>query len=222
MNARACQRVGCVILAAGAGSRLGQAKPLLDLHGKPLVVRAAEAALASPAWPVVVVVGAHAPAVRSTLARLPVLVADNPAWAEGMASSLRTGLATLRCFSRDIDGAVFALCDQPHFRAEVINRLVARQHASGTGIVAARYGGRLGAPALFASTHFSALASLEGDHGARDLIAAAHARGEAEEEEFPELALDIDTPADHARALAARGLMGASTPSRSGDHSENS
>jgi len=222
MSAPACQRVGCVILAAGAGSRLGQAKPLLALAGRPLVVRAAEAALASTAWPVVVVVGAHAASVRPALAGLPVLVAENPAWAEGMASSLRTGLATLRCFSREIDGAVFALCDQPHFSADVVQRLIARQRATGTGIVAARYGGRLGAPALFTAPFFHALESLEGDHGARDLIAAAHARGEAAAEDFPELALDIDTPADHARALAALGLTEASTPSRSADHSANS
>lgn len=209
MNAAPCQRVGCVILAAGAGSRLGQPKPLLDLGGRPLVVRAAEAALASTAWPVVVVAGAHVAGVRAALATLPVLVAENPAWAEGMASSLRAGLATLRCFSREIDGAVFALCDQPHFNADVIARLVARQHASGAGIVAARYNGRLGAPALFTSRHFAALESLSGDHGARELITAAHSQGEAAAEDFPELALDIDTPADHARARAALGLKGA-------------
>ncbi len=209
MTSSPCQRVGCVILAAGAGSRLGQPKPLLALGDRPLVVRAAEAALASPAWPVVVVAGAHTAAIRSALAALPVLVADNPAWAEGMASSLRAGLATLRCFSREIDAAVFALCDQPHFRAEVITRLIARQHASGVGIVAARYSGKLGAPALFTSAHFGTLESLQGDHGARDLIAAAYARGDAAAEDFPELALDIDTPADQVRAQAALGLTGA-------------
>ncbi len=206
MKTPPCQHVGCVILAAGAGSRLGQPKPLLVLGGRPLVVRAAEAALASAAWPIVVVVGAHASNVRSALASLPVLVAENSAWAEGMASSLRTGLATLRCFSRKIDGAVFALCDQPHFGAAVIARLVARQHASGAALVAARYQERLGAPALFTSAYFSALESLNGDHGARELIQAARARGEAEAEDFPELALDIDTPADHQRARAALGL----------------
>jgi molybdenum cofactor cytidylyltransferase len=104
---------------------------------------------------------------------------------------------------------VFALCDQPHFSAEVVTRLIARQHASGAGIVAARYHGRLGAPALFTSPHFAALESLNGDHGARELIAAARDRGEAEAEDFPELALDIDTPADHDRARAALGLTGA-------------
>jgi molybdenum cofactor cytidylyltransferase len=209
MSVAPCQRVGCVILAAGAGSRLGQPKPLLVLGGRPLVVRAAEAALASTTWPIVVVAGAHATGVRTALAALPVLVAENAAWPEGMASSLRAGLATLRCFSREIDGAVFALCDQPHFSAEVITRLITRQHASGAGIVAARYHGRLGAPALFTSPHFAALESLNGDHGARELIAAARDRGEAEAEDFPELSLDIDTPADHDRARAALGLTGA-------------
>ena len=82
---------GRVILAAGASTRMGSPKQLLALDGKPLLVRAVEAALASSAWPVVVVLGAQAEKIRPILARLPVLVAENPAWAEGMAASIRTG-----------------------------------------------------------------------------------------------------------------------------------
>src|ERR1700679_1330829 len=94
------QRLGAVILAAGASRRMGRPKALLEIGGRALVVRAAEAALAAPVWPVVVVLGAEASKIRPVLARLPVLIVENPAWAEGMASSLRTGLATLRQFSR--------------------------------------------------------------------------------------------------------------------------
>ena len=78
-------RFGCVILAAGASSRMGRLKQLLPLEGKPLLIRAAEAALESAAWPVVIVLGAQAENPGPGLARLPVLVVDNPAWPEGMA-----------------------------------------------------------------------------------------------------------------------------------------
>ncbi len=189
-------RFGAVILAAGASTRMGAPKQLLELDGRPLVVRAAEAALASPAWPVVVVLGAHAESIRPALARLPVLIADNPAWAEGMAASIRAGIATLRQFSRGLDAAVIALCDQPAFSAATIATLVAAQRATGRSIVAARYGGRHGAPALFLREHFPALGALTGEEGARALLNDDPARVAAVD--LPELALDLDTPADVA------------------------
>ncbi len=189
-------RFGAVVLAAGASTRMGAPKQLLELDGRPLVVRAAEAALASPAWPVVVVLGAHAESIRPALARLPVLIADNPAWAEGMAASIRAGIATLRQFSRGLDAAVIALCDQPAFSAATIATLVAAQRATGRSIVAARYGGRHGAPALFLREHFPALGALTGEEGARALLNDDPARVAAVD--LPELALDLDTPADVA------------------------
>ena len=99
-ESRATFRFGAVILAAGESARMGTPKQLLALDGQPLLVRAIEAALASAAWPVVVVLGAHEEKIRPVLARLPVLVADNPAWSEGMASSIRVGVTTLQQFSR--------------------------------------------------------------------------------------------------------------------------
>jgi CTP:molybdopterin cytidylyltransferase MocA len=189
-------RYGVVILAAGASTRMGSPKQLLPLDGRPLVVRAAEAALATPAWPVVVVLGAQAEAIRPALARLPVLIADNPAWAEGMAASIRTGIATLRQFSRGLDAALLALCDQPAFSAATIETLVAAQARTGRSIVAARYGGRPGAPALFLREHFPALGALTGEEGARALLNGDPARIAAVD--LPELALDLDTPADVA------------------------
>ena len=195
------RRIGAVILAAGASRRMGRPKALLELGGRPLVVRAAEAALAAPVWPVVVVLGAGAEKIRPALARLPVLAIENPAWAEGMASSLRTGLATLRQFSRHLDGAVVALCDQPAFSAETIVRLIEAQKATGRTIAAARYGGRCGAPALFGREHFAALAALTGEEGARLLLNGDPAGVAAVD--LPELAADLDTPEDYERFLKA-------------------
>jgi molybdenum cofactor cytidylyltransferase len=189
-------RFGVVILAAGASTRMGRPKQLLEIDGKPLLVRAVEQALASPAWPVVVVLGAQAETIRPSLARLPVLVAENAAWAEGMAASLRTGITTLQQFSRSLDAAVIALTDQPAFSAHTIDQLVAAQQATGRSIVAAHYGGRNGAPALFLREHFPALASLTGEEGARALLNADASR--IATIDLPELAVDLDTPADVA------------------------
>lgn len=187
-------RCGLVILAAGASRRMGSPKQLIEIDGRPLLVRAIEAALAAPVWPVVVVLGANAVAIRPVIGHLPVLVIENPAWSEGMASSIREGVATLRQFSRTLDAAVLALCDQPGFSAATVESLLAAHRATGRGIVAARYSGRLGAPALFAREHFAALTALTGEEGARDLLNADPARVAAVE--LPELARDLDTPAD--------------------------
>ena len=189
-------RFGAVILAAGASRRMGTPKQLLALNGQPLVVRAAEAALASPAWPVVVVLGANAEKIRPALARLPVLITENPAWAEGMAASIRAGVTTLQQFSRRLDAALIALCDQPAFSAGAIERLLAAQRQTGGNIVAARYSGRQGAPALFLREHFPALTALTGEEGARTLLNGDPAQVTAVE--LPELALDLDTPEDFA------------------------
>ena len=189
-------RFGAVILAAGASTRMGQPKQLLPFQGRPLVVHAVEAALATRAWPVVVVLGANAALIRPALARLPVLIAENPAWAEGMAASIRAGITTLQQFSRALDAGLIALCDQPAFTAAVIERLVAAQRATGRSIVAARHGDRNTAPALFRREHFPALAALTGEEGARHLLNDGFA--DVTTLELPELALDLDTPADYA------------------------
>lgn len=189
-------RFGAIILAAGASTRMGEPKQLLLFEGKPLLVRAVEAALGSPAWPVVVVLGANAAQIQPVLARFPVLIADNPAWAEGMASSIRAGVTTLQQFSRHLDAALLALCDQPAFSSETIAQLVAAFRAGGRGIVAARYSGRLAAPALFGHEHFAALAHLTGEEGARALLNDDPHRVGAVD--LPALAVDLDTPGDFA------------------------
>jgi molybdenum cofactor cytidylyltransferase len=192
-------RFGAVILAAGASTRMGEPKQLLLIKGRPLVVHATEAALASAAWPVVVVLGANAGAIRPVLARLPVLIAENPAWAEGMAASIRAGVTTLQQFSRALDAAVVALCDQPGFSADVIHRLVAAQRASGRSIVAAHYGGRNAAPALFLRHHFSTLAALTGEEGARHLLNGNPSS--VATVDLPELLFDLDTPKDYSALI---------------------
>jgi CTP:molybdopterin cytidylyltransferase MocA len=105
-------------------------------------------------------------------------------------------VTTLRQFSRALDAAAIALCDQPAFSAETIAQLVATQKATGRSIVAAHYSGRNGAPALFLREHFGTLTALTGEAGARDLLNGDPDR--VSPVDLPALALDLDTPADFA------------------------
>jgi molybdenum cofactor cytidylyltransferase len=204
-------RVGAVILAAGASARMGSPKQLLKIEGKPLLVRAVEAALASPVWPVVVVLGANAERIRPVLARFPVLITENASWPEGMAASIRAGVTTLQQFSRHLDAALLALCDQPAFSAATIAQLIELQRTSSRGIVAARYSGRNGAPALFLRQHFAELTALTGEEGARALLNADPSRVAAID--LPALAMDLDTVADVA-ALNLDSGVGETTNER--------
>lgn len=194
---------GIVLLAAGASERMGQPKQLLPVRGQPMVMNAVEAALASTAWPVVVVLGANAERIRPLLARSPVLIAENPAWAEGMASSIRAGVSLLQQFSRSLDAALIALCDQPAFSTSIVSRLVEAQTGAGRRIVAARYAGRNAAPALFPREYFGQLTSLTGEAGARALLNQEPDR--ISTIDLPELSVDLDTPAEYAAHVAGLG-----------------
>lgn len=191
-----------IILAAGASSRMGRPKQLLEIGGQTLVARAVNAVMEAGLWPVVVVLGANSDEIKPVLARLPVISVVNAAWAEGMATSLRTGIKTLGQYSRTAPAALIGLCDQPGFTAEVARRLVdalAAGEGAMKGIAAARYDGRLGAPAVFRRKYFSALAELTGDQGARALLQSR--ADDVAAVDLPELGVDLDTGADWAAFL---------------------
>ena len=189
-------RLGAVILAAGGSARMGAAKQLLMVGGVPLVVRAVDAALASAARPVVVVLGARAERVRAPVSGRPVLTVVNPDWRTGMASSIRAGLAALLTAEPGVDAVLLAPCDQPALTSGIIDALWALHRSSGRP-AAARFSGRNAAPAVFGRADFPRLLALSGEEGARGLLNSGP--GEVSTLDLPELALDIDTPADVRR-----------------------
>ncbi len=169
MNPPCPAQIALIILAAGASSRLGQPKQLSMFRGRSLLRHAAETALATDCRPVVVVLGAGAERLKTELGDLAVTVAINPAWTDGMASSLRAGL---RAASEpaEPDAVLIMLCDQPLITSAMLNQLVLAQRSSGRGIAASEYEGTLGVPALFGRKYYPELAALEGDQGARKII----------------------------------------------------
>lgn len=191
-------RVAGVLLAAGASQRLGQPKALLRIAGESLVRRMASAALAAGCDPLFVVTGALEPELRRELGGLAATLVPNPAFAEGIASSIRAGVAAAGAATPPCDGVLLMLVDQPRVDAAVLGRLLAR-FAEGRGerIAACAYAGGLGAPALFPRDRLAALAALRGDRGAKGLLDAE--RGRLLEVPFPDGAVDLDTPGDLAQ-----------------------
>jgi molybdenum cofactor cytidylyltransferase len=188
--------IAAIILAAGSASRMGQPKQLLDWGGRPLVRVVAEHALAAQLDKVLVVVGAARDAVAAALADLPVELVENSAYADGQSTSLRAGTAAL---TPDVGAALVLLGDQPFVSPEIMMRIVEEWRASGAAIVAPVYRGQRGNPVLFARAIFSELLAVEGDQGARAILAADPARVRKVVFDDDRPLADIDTPADYAR-----------------------
>jgi molybdenum cofactor cytidylyltransferase len=187
------RNVAAIILAAGRSTRMGGPNKLLaELNGKALVRIVAEQVLASKAQGVVVVTGHQADKVRAALAGLDVHVVHNPDFAEGLAGSVKAGIAAVPA---DADGAVVCLGDMPLIDAHLVDRLIdAFAPDRGALIAVPVSDGRRGNPVLWSRRFFPELMTLDGDIGARHLI-ARHAEAVAEMPvEGDGAFLDIDTP----------------------------
>lgn len=190
---------GILILAAGQSKRLGSPKQLLPFGGTTLIVRVAEIACQSKLYPVITVLGAHAEMIKGYLNIPGLNVVINPEWEEGMASSVRKGLASMEELFPKVDGIIILVCDQPHLEHDVITRLIDAQDESGLPAAAASYGGKLGTPALFHKSLFPELLQLKGDKGARKLLESM--REDVVDVPFEKGVVDIDTTEDYERLL---------------------
>lgn len=158
--------VAGLLLAAGAGRRLGRPKGLVELGGEPLVRRAARTLAEAGCDPVVVVVGAEAERVAAAV-EVPSTIVRNDAWESGMGSSLRIGLSALPSSAQ---AAVVALVDQPGVTAAAIRRLVDAWRAGAKAAVASYEGEPRNPVLLDRSLWGPAAASAHGDVGARGYL----------------------------------------------------
>ncbi len=165
----AAGKVAAVVLAAGRSSRMGGPNKLMALFdGKPLVRRTVERALASKARIVIVVTGHQGERVRAALDGLPVTFADNPAFAEGLSTSLKAGIGAVPASAA---GALVVLGDMPGVSTADLDQLIETFHKVGDrAVVRAAHEGKRGNPVLLPKSLFDAVVHLEGDTGARHLI----------------------------------------------------
>jgi molybdenum cofactor cytidylyltransferase len=161
--------IAAVVLAAGRSSRMGGPNKLVaEIGGRPLVRMVVDAALGSRARPVVVVTGHQRERVEAALAGLPVKFVHNPHFADGLGTSLKTGIAALPA---DADGAIVCLGDMPQVDSALIDRLIgAFDPANGALVVLPTIDGKRGNPVVWSRRFFPDLMAVEGDVGARYLI----------------------------------------------------
>jgi molybdenum cofactor cytidylyltransferase len=177
--------IAAIVLAAGASTRLGQPKQLVEIGGETLLQRAVRTAREAGCDPVVVVLGAAAEQILKRCDLSDAIVAMNSEWQQGMASSVRAGLAA----TSGAEGVVLTTCDQPAVTAAHLRALMATD-----SVTASAYAGRRGVPAYFPAALFAELMRLRGDAGARDLLHEAATVDLAGGE------LDVDTVLDLDKA----------------------
>lgn len=185
-----------IVLAGGTSSRLGQPKQLLELGGRPVLQHVLDAAARAGLEELIVVLG-HAAADVSSAVRLPAGARSvfNPDFATGQSSSLKVGL---RAASPQAKAALILLGDQPRMGTEVIRAIVDAYRKTGALVVQARYRGIPGHPVLLDRGVWAEVEAVEGDRGARDLL-AAHPEWMHRVDFDAELPADIDTWEDYER-----------------------
>ena len=188
-------KCGIIILAAGRSARLGSPKQLHPYADKNLLQHSIDVAVESSMKPVIVVLGSEIEEIERKIDNSEVIIAKNPDWESGMASSVVCGIKTLNKLHPDIESVILMVCDQPFVNPGLLNDLVRKHMESGSSIVASSYENIMGTPALFHKKHFPELASLEGDTGAKSLF-KKHAEI-LQTIPFEKGGIDIDTIEDY-------------------------
>lgn len=195
-------RVAAVVLAAGASSRMGENKLLLELDGDTVLRRAVTSAVAAGFDPVLVVTGHRAAQAGDEVEGLPCTVVHNPDHEQGIHTSVKTGVGHL---PESVRAAVVMLADMPFVTADMLRELLARYREHDAPLVISQYGDVNAPPMLYDRSLFGEIAVMQRRCGKE--VIERH-RDEAVVVRWPEAALaDLDTPDDYRRiaeAIAAR------------------
>jgi len=197
--------VAAVLMAAGAGRRMGHVpKSLLLRGGEPLLLRHVRILVQAGALHIVVVLGHHAEALQAVLAQARVPDAVSLRWVvnsapdEGPGSSLRCGLAALPA---DAGALLVQLADQPLLELADMQAMLAawRARAAGVELVLPQHAGQPGHPIVFGTTLRRAVMQATGGQGVREWRRAHPAQVQAIAVEHERCTTDVDTPEDLQR-----------------------
>lgn len=204
-------RVAAVVLAAGASTRMGRNKLLLELDGETVVRRAVRTALAAGLEPVVVVTGHARATVEGQLRGLGCTAVFNREHAAGTHTSVAAGIGAVE---PDCEAAVVILADMPFVTPAMLRCLVDRYRESRPPLVASRYGGSVNAPpVLYDRGLFGEL--RRADAGCGRGVVRRHPHRAIEVEWPAAAARDLDRPDDYRRVreeLGGRGAAGRAGP----------
>lgn len=186
-------RIGAVVLAAGASTRMGRNKLLLPVEGEAMVHRTVRRVRDAGCDPLVVVTGHEGLRVREALATLELRFAESPDPTGPTSASLHTGL---RALPDDVDAALVMLADMVRVTTPMLRALVDGLHAGDEPLGVSRYGDVLAPPLVFRRALWPELLAWHGE-GCGKAVVRAH-QAEARMHDWPTDALqDVDTPEDY-------------------------
>lgn len=202
--------ISAIVLAAGASSRMGQAKAALPLGhtGETVVARVVRTLLDGGVPDVVVVAGAHIDAVRAAMPanQRRARVIEHPGWEQGQLSSLLAGLKAID--DPLLEAALVTLVDVPLVRPSTVAEVIAAWRRTRAPIVRPADGQRHGHPVMFDRSIFADLRAADPNTGAKAVFAIHRDRIVNVEVNDAGAFEDVDTPEDYKKVLRADGPTG--------------
>lgn len=194
-------RIAGIILAAGASSRMGEDKALLDWHGRTFLEHTRTALATAGAEPRRVVLGANAESVQQRISFALDETVVNAEWERGMLSSIIAGLDSL---PSDVAAALLWPVDHPCVSSALLRSLLEKFRAGGKLIVLPTHVGRRGHPVLFSAELFDELRVAPIAVGARYVV-RQHADAIAEvRTEEDGILLNLNDRAAYEKILSRR------------------
>lgn len=179
---------------------MGQPKQLLQIEGQSLIRRVSDLALDISAE-TVVILGKAAELIEQDIKGLSITILHNENWQKGMATSLRLGINHFFKKTNTPAKILILLCDQPLVNQAYLLRLSNLFDNSNKLAAASFYSDTLGVPAIFEASVLQRFVEREGDYGARFLLKELAKINEVEPLDFPQGAIDLDTPEEYQKFL---------------------
>ena len=186
-------KTAALILAAGAASRFGSTKQLVDIKGKPMLQHCIDSAATVVPNSVYTVLGNQFETITASICDSHIIV--NSDWQKGLGSSIAAGVRALK---DKYQGILILLADQPTIKHYHLAQLI--QLFNGDNTVCSYYDGKKGVPAIFPKSKYADLMALQGDHGAKHMLQTMDS--ELQTLSLAEASIDIDRPED-LEALSA-------------------
>jgi len=192
-------KTGVIILAAGAASRMKQAKMLLPFGNNTILETLIDEVRTVKPYVVGLVTGCYHQLITKKIDNQELRIIFNEGWKEGMSASIRKGVMVMEEEYPDLDALLLLVSDQPFVNSELLGQMIELKKKSQKGIIAAKYAGIAGTPALFERKYFESLKQLSGDKGARSVLMANTT--DLATVDFEKGAIDIDTETDYLKTV---------------------
>jgi len=190
------KRVTAILLAAGASTRMNAFKQLLPFGDRTIVEACVARILTTSIEETIVVVGHRADDVAAAVSGLSVRVVRNDAYATGMASSVKAGVAAARATA---DAVMICLCDQPHVPSAVYKAVLDTYRRTGALIVVPTIAGDTGHPVVFDMSLVDEILAVDPTTGLRAVTYAHRADTIRVPVDSVAILDDMDTPDDYER-----------------------